>query len=202
MLVVTDFGQRIQTPWREALSPRSVQPLSPSQKSDKIEEDEASKSLQQKNQGKPSEHAKQLADYEQVAENSPRQQVREAEQIMSDSVISLNMQQTTLQAWEIMQTRHIHHLTIIDEQGRLQGIVSDRDLLLKGINQQTAASIMQTQVLCGARHTPIRDIAEAMSHYRISALPLIDQEQRIDGIITRHDILLAVLQQAPIELWT
>jgi len=220
MLVVTDFGQRIQTPWREQLSSRRVQALNASTRVAAVSTERDShrrpslppyQQPHQQSHQPPHQHLRQQNLHQQQADQytqnetvtKARQAVKEAQQIMSSRVICINQNQNTQIAQQLMQKHNFHHLPVIDQQAQLQGLISDRDLLAQGTSNSTlVTSIMQTKVLCAARNTPIREIAEAMLEYRIGALPLIDSNNKVEGIITRHDILQAVVQQGPIELWT
>lgn len=209
MLVVTDFGQRVQTPWRDAFHKRSVQPLAASTKSKAINQQGRNRE-----EDFPFEQAfeptfehysakNQLVDYQRIAEpEEKRQAVQVAEQIMSAPVVTMHVEKTVADAWKIMQQHGFRHLPIIDHKHCLQGLISDRDLLRAGIDNRALAEVMQTKVLSAAKNTSIRDIAEVMTNYRIGALPLIDGNNHIEGIVTRHDILKAVMHQMPIELWT
>lgn len=202
MLVVTDFGQRVQTPWRDAFHKRSVRPLSAGAKTAAIHEQQHNDT----EQDLAAEHysAKNpLVDYQRIAEtDEKRQAVQFAEQIMSSPVVSLHVGKNLLDAWQIMRRHGFRHLPLIDHKLCLQGMVSDRDLMRAGIDDRPLSDIMQNKVLSAARTTLIRDIAEVMTDYRIGALPLLDSDNRIEGIVTRHDILKAVMHQIPIELWT
>jgi CBS domain-containing protein len=99
------------------------------------------------------------------------------------------------------------------------GIVSDRDLLAtrgegpaavdrpdasddaNGGADTTIRAITKTRVLTASRETAIRQIAFVMIEQRIGAMPIIDESGHLEGIITRSDILRAVVNQAPLELW-
>lgn len=201
MLIVTDFGQRVQTPWRDAFHKRSVRPLAAGSRPGAINEQDHPTEYTPDFEHYSAKH--QLVDYQRIAEpEEQRQAVQFAGQIMSSPVTSLHVEQSITQAWQVMQQQGFRHLPLVDHKHCLQGIVSDRDLLRFGIDQRSIAEIMQTKVLSAATDTSIREIAEVMTHYRIGALPLLDSENRIEGIVTRHDILKAVMHQIPIELWT
>lgn len=69
-------------------------------------------------------------------------------------VVTVNAEQTALEAWEIMQQQGFRHLPVIDQQQQLQGIISDRDLLTKAVSQGPIGEVMQAKVLCAARQRP------------------------------------------------
>jgi CBS domain-containing protein len=60
---------------------------------------------------------------------------------------------------------------------------------------------MVTQVLIATPDTPIRDIARTMVEERIGSLPILDLRDTLVGIITRSDILRALITHGPMRLW-
>ena len=102
MLIVTDFGQRVQTPWRDAFHKRSVQPLSASAKPDAINQQDRSHISDFDFEHYSAKH--QLIDYQRIAEpEEKRQAVQIAEQIMSAPVVTMHVEKTVADAWKIMQ---------------------------------------------------------------------------------------------------
>jgi acetoin utilization protein AcuB len=111
--------------------------------------------------------------------------------------------ETTLSALaSLLQRRGIRHLLVVDE-GRLVGIISDRDLkgaiastatgarganLLSQFEGLTAADIMTRSVVTTAPMFPVEEAAALMVTKRISALP-VTQEGRLVGIVTDTDVL-------------
>ena len=69
-------------------------------------------------------------------------------------------------------------------------------------SQSTVASIMKTNVLTARPATEIRSVANVMFKQRIGAMPIVDEGGKLVGILTRSDILKAVINRAPLELWT
>lgn len=86
MLVVTDFGQRIQTPWRDAFAKKGVRPIVASSRSATVSNKDRMKESDYLEKHWPFEHysAQQpLSDYQRIAAPaSERQAVLWAEQIM------------------------------------------------------------------------------------------------------------------------
>ena len=60
---------------------------------------------------------------------------------------------------------------------------------------------MKRQVLSAQESTLIRHLAKAICNHRIGALPVVNAENRVLGIVTRSDILGAIVNEAPLELW-
>ncbi len=147
---------------------------------------------------------------EQLAETQPTVQ---AGQIMSSPVESLGPEANIDMALSMFSEARIRHLPMISSVGLLIGIVSDRDILhhLSGIteNFQPQARVfrderliylMKTPVLTSSEDTDIRIIARLFIQQRVGALPVVNGGE-LRGIVTRSDVVNAVMHHYGIELW-
>ncbi|MDH5546459.1 MAG: CBS domain-containing protein [Gammaproteobacteria bacterium] len=132
-----------------------------------------------------------------------------AEQLMSSPVMTLSLKTTIPDAWKFFREHRFRHVPVVDDTGHLQGIVSDRDLLsvlekympTGGMHAAGALdSIMQTRVLTATTNTVISQIAAVFFRQRIGAMPIMRDDVLV-GIITRSDILGAVVYSSQVESW-
>lgn len=136
-----------------------------------------------------------------------RQLVFNAEQIMSSPVFSLSAGQTIESARQFFVEKGFRHFPVVDENKRLSGILADRDLLnlmaVRGHADDSASvsSVMKKHVLTALINTDIREICRVMFSRHIGALPILNEEGAIAGIITRSDILRTMIEHGPFELW-
>jgi acetoin utilization protein AcuB len=156
----------------------------------------------------PSSSSQALSAYLEVTEKNPqREKVLRAEQIMSSNVVTLSSSDRLKEARHIFENRRFRHVPIVSNTGKLVGILSDRDLL-KNLNQQgiekplSIEDVMVKSVLTARPETEIRMIAKIMFDERIGALPIVDSDEKLVGILTRSDILRTIVNRAPLELWT
>jgi predicted transcriptional regulator/Flp pilus assembly pilin Flp len=88
-----------------------------------------------------------------------------------------------------LESEHIHQVLVVDMQGQLQGVVSDRDCLTsKG---KTAAEMMQRSPETVAKTLPVTSAISLMLDRRISSLPVVE-EGRVVGIVTSSDMLMTL----------
>jgi acetoin utilization protein AcuB len=88
-------------------------------------------------------------------------------------------------------------------------MLSDRDLLRDALAQRTGevkpatrvGQLMATRVLTARPEAGIRQVARILFEERIGAMPIVDAEGALVGILTRSDVLRAVLTSGPLELW-
>jgi acetoin utilization protein AcuB len=146
-----------------------------------------------------------------VNQESQRQRVFKASEMMSTGVVTINDATTLTEAASIFRSRRFRHIPVLDSSGALVGILSDRDLLKRAARslspdavwqQELVRTVMSSPVLAASPETEIREIARVMFHERIGCLPLLGAGQELVGIITRSDILRTLLVQAPLELWS
>lgn len=86
------------------------------------------------------------------------------------------------------QKETIYTCYVIDEERRLEGIVSLRDLVLADPDQRIE-DIMETQIIYVNTYDDQEYIADVFKRYGFLALPVVDQERRLVGIITVDDIV-------------
>lgn len=131
----------------------------------------------------------------------PREKAILAKQIMTTTVISVGAESLTSEARKIFKEKRFRHLPVLSKEGRLVGILSDRDFIDRPVMSDYAKDAMTTNVLTARPETQIRIIASVMFKERIGAMPIVDSESRLVGILTRSDILRTLVNQAPLELW-
>lgn len=111
----------------------------------------------------------------------------------------------------IFEESKFQHVPVIDSMHRLVGIVSVKDYykaLAPLIDSATGStldvfmqerkvqSVMTTPVISVKQHVAVLDAAELLIRHNISALPVVDDLQRLIGIVSWKDILrLVVVRQ-------
>ena len=161
--------------------------------------------------GAPGPHADAIASYHHGEQTrAVRQPAVTAAQIMTAPVVTLAPDATLDEAWQLFRTRRFRHVPIAAANGTVAGILSDRDLMREALARAAgppatwAASVrevMATDVLTARPEATIRQVARVLFDERIGAMPIVDASGVLAGILTRSDILRAVLGSAPLELW-
>ena len=127
--------------------------------------------------------------------------------IMAVSPMTIAPSVSVQQARTLMQQRQIRHLPVL-EDGRLVGIMSDRDLRLvlpspatslskwelnHLLTRLTVGEVMTRFVVTVAPDLPVTEAVGRMLRHRIGALPVVEG-RRVVGILTRTDVLRAFLR--------
>lgn len=128
------------------------------------------------------------------------------EKVMSKNVVTVNFDDTLHIVKEIFDNTHFHHLLVI-ESGQLYGVISDRDLL-KAIhpNIGTAAEttkntttlnkkvhqVMTRKLVTLTGSATVYDAIDIFNNNGLSCIPVIDDKNRVVGIISWRDILKVI----------
>jgi CBS domain-containing protein len=97
-----------------------------------------------------------------------------------------------------MDWRHVRHVPVEDDAGRLIGIVSHRDLLrllargvpAGGAEPLAVSSVMRQNPLTVSPQTPTLEAINLMRTSKVGCLPVVEAG-RLVGIITAYDFLVA-----------
>lgn len=129
-------------------------------------------------------------------------------EVMTTRVVTIEMDDRLTAVKEILDQAPFHHLLVV-ENGLLQGVISDRDLLRclspfigtdaelvrdKNTIKQRAHQVMTRSPVTVNSDITIRDALYLMLEHNIGCLPVID-DKKIVGIFTLHDGLRALLDK-------
>ncbi|MGC9524867.1 MAG: magnesium transporter [Limnospira sp.] len=125
-----------------------------------------------------------------------------AGRIMTPEYISLKEYYTVGQSLERIRslanvTETIYSLYVTDSDRRLTGILSLRDLVTAQLDQ-TVGDILNRDFVCVQTDTDQEEVARIIQRYDFLAVPVVDSERRLVGIITVDDVL-DILQQETTE---
>ncbi len=80
-------------------------------------------------------------------------------------------------------------ILILDEDKKLVGIVTTRDLLFEENDSKPLSEIMQRKVISASPDISLKDAEKILHENRIEKLPLVDKDGRVAGLVTLKDIM-------------
>jgi uncharacterized protein (DUF39 family)/CBS domain-containing protein len=90
---------------------------------------------------------------------------------------------------ERIVTRSVNHIVVVDDRDRLCGIVTSWDITRATAEGRKAlADIVTRRVVTAKPDEPLETASRRMAQHNISALPVIDNERKVLGIVTSEDI--------------
>ncbi len=91
----------------------------------------------------------------------------------------------------------IYYLFIVDEGNHLRGLVSARQLVAN-INKpgKKLSDLMETELVAARATDDQEEVADKVARYDLLAIPVVDEENRLVGIITHDDVIDVVREEA------
>ncbi|MCK8517344.1 magnesium transporter [Methylonatrum kenyense] len=86
------------------------------------------------------------------------------------------------------------YVYLLDHQGRLNGVISLRDLMLSA-NEQPVAEVMRRDVLAARTDDPALEAARRIRTRRLKLLPIVDHEDRLQGVMTINEAMDLLAQE-------
>jgi homoserine O-acetyltransferase len=104
-------------------------------------------------------------------------------------VVTIKLGSSVEEAARIMMTEGVTHLPVVSEDGKLEGIVTAWDVSKAVALKYTLLNeIMTRKVVTSAQEDPIERAAKRMNEHNISALPVVDDDQKVIGMITSDGV--------------
>ena len=118
--------------------------------------------------------------------------VKRAENGMIYDPITIKAQAAVKDALDIMAEYHIGGIPVVDDNKKLVGIVTNRDLRFERNTKKTVDEIMTKDNLVTTHQTTnLEDAAEILQKHKIEKLPVVDDDNHLIGLITYKDITKA-----------
>ena len=118
--------------------------------------------------------------------------VKRAENGIIYDPITIPLGSTVAQALDIMAEYHIGGIPVVDDQKRLVGIVTNRDLRFERRLDRPVDEIMSKDNLVTThQQTDLTAAADILQRNKIEKLPVVDKDNRLVGLITYKDITKA-----------
>lgn len=113
--------------------------------------------------------------------------------IMTTEFVELRAHTTVEEAFERIRVtgsdkETIYTCYVTDDSRRLIGVVTVKDMLL-GESSMEIGDIMETSIISAGTHTDKEEVVKLLDRYDFLALPVVDMEERLVGIVTFDDAM-------------
>ena len=118
--------------------------------------------------------------------------VKRAENGMIYDPVVIRRGSTVRDALDMMAEYHIGGIPVVDEEGHLVGIVTNRDLRFERRLDRKVDDVMTSENLVTTHmRTDLSDAAQILQENKIEKLPVVDSDNKLVGLITYKDITKA-----------
>ena len=129
---------------------------------------------------------------------------------MQRNIVTVAPDASLYEARELMRGHNVHQLPVTGGNGKLVGILSNRDVreaslsvaLLRGATEKEAEDllrktpvekVMTRKVVTATVDDTLEDTVVLLHDFRVNSLPVVDGQGRVAGIISRTDVLKAFI---------
>jgi len=124
--------------------------------------------------------------------------------IIGPTIISITEEEDLVEAVRRMTVNYIHRLPVVNSEGKLAGIITERDLRLacdspflsitlketvRRMELHKVKECMTKEVITVDMNTPIVDAAKLIRVANVGGLPVVEKDSSLQGIITRTDLI-------------
>jgi len=163
------------------------------------------------NSGEAEVSRKALQAYRDIRHLNQREPIYHAHQIMSHPVTTVLMDMDILAARRYFQQKKYQQMPVINAQHQITGMLSIEDLLqfiiidddqIHYVRGKQVADAMSKEVITADPISDIRRVAQVMQEYHLSGVPIVNDQDSLIGIVSRSDILRAVTNDPPLNMWS
>jgi len=155
--------------------------------------------------------SKAVQAYREMRQINRREPIYHAHQLMSHPVSTVPIEMSILDAQRYFRERNLQQMPVINAQQHIVGMLSLEDLLqfividdgqMQYVGGKRVADAMSREVITADPVSDIRRVAQVMQEYHLDAVPIVDEQDALIGIVSRSDILRAVMNDQPLTMWS
>jgi CBS domain-containing protein len=186
-----------------------INEISPSQRvKNDLKQDKDDSNFQSFYKGDSNEEAKRK--YRQVANIHHKTEIFHVDQLMTRNPIIINNDLSLNECYALMEKHGVRQLLIRSEkQNTLKGMITKNMLLEHLMQNCEQEDILETEVSTVCEQniittdpiTDIRRAAKVMIDFNRNAIPVVNEQHDILGVVTRHDIVKAVSSIPELQVW-
>lgn len=148
--------------------------------------------------------------YRKMANIDSKEQIFHVGDIMTRDVVVIDSKKTIQEAYEIMIDGNFEQIPVISNRGMISNMIT-KDKILQILANDIASAkesffrkletIHAIGVITSDPISDIRRVAQVMVQHRLNAIPIVNQSDDLVGIVSKSDILNAVSNTPPLQIW-
>ncbi len=153
---------------------------------------------------------KALNTYKKIANLDTTEKVYHVSEIMTKDCITLTNEFTIEEAYYTLKDNSLNQIPIITNAKKILGMINKKTILnliiedidnAKEILDRKIDDIYLPELITTDPITDIRRVAKVMLDFKLDAIPVVDSEHYLLGIVSKTDIIKAVATIPKFELW-
>lgn len=151
-----------------------------------------------------------LQSYKKIAKINNNERIYHVQDIMTKEIISINSSKTVLEAYELLKEKKISQVPIITDNFQIVSMINKKiilNLLLDDFSQSQITlnkklkNINFPQIITTDPISDIRRVAKVMIEEKLDAIPVVNKNDFLMGIVSKTDIIKAISHIPDLKLW-
>lgn len=151
-----------------------------------------------------------LNSYKEMSNIDTSHRVYEVKDIMTSPCISIQKSVTLRQTYESLKDKDIAQMPVVDSNTKIIGLINKKiilNLIMDDISltsivlEKKIDDIYLPELITSHPNTDIRAVAKIMLDFKLDAIPIVDDEAILLGIVSKTDIIKAISTFPHLQLW-
>ena len=152
-----------------------------------------------------------LNSYKKMANIDTSEPVYQVKDIMTKDLICIDTQSTLQEAYDLLKENKVAQMPIVSFGKKIIGLINKKIILnllmndidnAKEILNRKLEDVFLPEIITTDPISDIRRVAKVMLDFKLDAIPVVDEEDVLLGIISKTDILKAVSHLPKLQLWS
>lgn len=149
--------------------------------------------------------------YKKVANIDTSEQIFQVKDIMTIEVEYIDKSLTINEAYEKLRNIRVNQIPIVDSDKKIIGMISKKIILnlimddildIRNVLNKKIEDLYLDEVITTNPITDIRRVAKVMIDFRLDAIPVVNEDDFLVGIVSKTDIIKAVSYIPKLQLWS
>lgn len=149
--------------------------------------------------------------YKKMANIDTLEPVYQVKDIMSKELIYIDTKYTIQEAYDLLNEHEINQIPIISFGKKIMGLINKKTILTllmedlensQEILNRKLEDIFLPEIITTDPISDIRRVAKVMIDFKLDAIPVVNEEDIVLGIVSKTDILKAVSHLPKFQLWS
>lgn len=129
-----------------------------------------------------------------------------AKEIMQTRIQTVKLSDYLEQVLDFIVNHDLEYLPVLDQANKLAGLITFREVLQsiarkQAPNEVQVQEVMPRQVLTATGNTTLHELSRVMVMEHIDCVPIVDNAQKLVGMITTADMMQCVVNHSKLNVW-
>jgi CBS domain-containing protein len=156
-------------------------------------------------------HTKEINTYKKMANIDIKEAVYHVQDIMTTNCTYLEVNATIIDVYNVLKDKNINQVPILSNEQKIMGLINKKiilNLLIDDIDNARSVlnkkieNLYLPELITTDPITDIRRVAKVMVDFKLDAIPVVNDDDILVGIVSKTDVIKAVSTIPKLQLWS